>query len=897
MRIDFASVDRYGPCIAYEISWSDKGSFTIVTQATNKSAASGLVGGLHASIDHDSISLATEDDRTLGELRIGNKSINQLKLGQIGFFVPHTVVLDFTFFDNYKKESKIDLKQVYQHYIAEKLGASLAIRCSSNLEDGEKFSFAGTFDTYLDVPNELEAVEARVLQSYKKFCSIDQATSSHQLQDLRRYDLKLAIMVQKLVKPKVSGFLFTSDPMDPPNNWSVIEYWQGKREQSEGYSITLNNESGKRIPTNRDRSDIPLPAEVQDKLAWAARELNYHFGFPQDAEFVFSDEDEQLYLVQSRPITAFSYSPDKVSAIERERLSEIRRKNLKAYQIAPILSGTNISELFVRAVPLGYSIFKYGFAGTLDKEGGISIGRSRLGYAKLDFEDQVNFFHTVADQARTNIIVDALTFRLQSISREEYLASFVSHYLRKIEQNPAAANYPEDGLYLQDADSERWHELAQEKGDEFRKQYAEFLRRIVEDHAPHEHEKAVEFFGENEQFYRSHLNRDLYSASEGELKEEIKKVLEYLRTSFCPQYVILARLAFLSVHVTKQKLKNLLAVETKSSTENTLNKLLMRVDTHSKLQEPNYPYFERLLKAGKISLWEFLDKFQHLGSLDIDQPRLGEYSIEELRAIFEPDRHYEHGDDRLSRRDYVANADSSDISKLDLEKNADLCTLCNYAGQYMRLREKAKFELLKILYVLKRIVKELARIHRIGDVIFYLEYDELLDLSLENREKTRLLALQRRAYFDACRQRRVPDVLIDFETNPFELKLRDSNSNPTPDPGSRYRSIKGQSVFHGHAEGVCLVAHSNQEYWEKLATYRAEKKEPIIGVFKGVELSYFNISVLAGFTTERGAFLAHAATIARELRIPYVTGIRTDELQDGDYVILDTVNEQVLYRR
>jgi phosphoenolpyruvate-protein kinase (PTS system EI component) len=66
-------------------------------------------------------------------------------------------------------------------------------------------------------------------------------------------------------------------------------------------------------------------------------------------------------------------------------------------------------------------------------------------------------------------------------------------------------------------------------------------------------------------------------------------------------------------------------------------------------------------------------------------------------------------------------------------------------------------------------------------------------------------------------------------------------------------------------------------------------------VFKGVELSYFNLGALAGFTTENGGFLSHAATIAREFKIPYITGISFEELEDGIYVILDTENEQVIY--
>ncbi len=892
MKISFSSVESRSSYLAFKVRSKGSGSFTIISHAMDGVGEFNLDGNLEASIDNSSILLTASDRRLPGVLWIGNKSLNQLKLGQLGCCIPDTVVLGFSFFDIFKKTGRADMKEVYDQQIADWLGPLLAIRCSSNLEDTEKHSFAGAFDTYLDVPNEFAVFEEKILRSYQRFCSRDDANPSDTLLDLRRYDLKLGIMVQKMVKPKFSGFLFTTHPMDPPNQWLKIEYWQGKREQSEGYSITLNSENGKRIQSSRDNSKVPLPVELQEKLYYEARKLIAHFGFPQDAEFVISDEDEQLYLVQSRPITAFSYSPDKVYINEQNKLFQILKRNLELYQRAPILSSTNISELFVRAIPLGYSIFKYGFAGTSKEEGGISIGRSRLGYAKLDLKDQVNFFYTVADQARTNIIVDALTFRLPGVCTNEYLGSFVSHYLKGIEQNHAAALYPEDGLYLQNDESERWREIAGDKGDTFRKEYTDFLQRLFDHHAPNEYKNAGDFFKENEQFYRSYLNRDLHSASEISLKKQIGEILEYLRTSFCPQYVVFARLAFLCTHVAKQKLKNLLTSETLFSVEHILNELLRSVDITPELNGPDYPYCERLLKADQITLWEFLDKFHHLGSLDINQPRLGEYSIKDLHTIFAQNKHYEHGDGRLPSNDNATDIDA-EIVVLGLEKNADFWTWCTYAGRFMRLRENAKFELLKVLYVLKRFVRELARIHRLGDLVYYLEYDEVIELTRNNREDYRLLALQRHAYFEACRQHRVRDVLSDLETTPFEKEKFESSQ----DIGKRYKSARGQSIFYGHAEGVCLTAQSNDEYLKKLTAYQADKIEQIIGVFKGVELSYFNLSALAGFTTENGGYLSHAATIAREFRIPYITGVKVDQFQDGDYVILDTQNEQVIYRR
>ena len=889
MKISFSSVRKYDSHVSYEIAPQTQdyvGSrFKIVSCDLNAIGNSQLESSLAASMNDNIISLTADDQKLSSRLQMGNKSINQLILRQLGCRIPDTVILDFSFSNVFKKSGNIELGDVFRQHIAKKLGPVIAIRCSSNLEDGEREAFAGVFDTYLNVANNFAAFEEKVFRLYQKFCS-----GENMPELINDHEIKLAIKVQSMIKASFSGFLFTEDPTNPPNTWLKIEYWQGEREKSEGYAITLNRESGKRSSISRDESRVPLPIKHQERLYSAANKVHKHYRFPQDIEFVF-DENDQLYLVQSRPITAFNYSPLKVRLKVQKELLDIANGNRDLYQKDPILSSTNISELFVRAVPLGYSIFKYGFAGTRNLEGGISRGRSRLGYAKLERRDQVKLFYTIGDQARTNIIVDALTFRLPGISKTEYLDHFVTYYSEKIKQDLAAAEYPENGLYLQNTHLERWNEIAGEKGDVLRKEYSDFLQKIITEHAPKEYKSAGIFFEKNEQFYRSYLSRDLHTASEQSLKEEVKKIMDYLRTKFCPQYVVFARLAFLFTHLAKEQLDRLLNSTVKFSKEHILNELMRIINIEPELKMPNYPQFEILLKAGKITMWDFLDRFQHLGSLDIHQPRLGEYSITDLQNIFGTKKKYEHGDNRLQLNDGRTIRIDPKIAALDLNKEKYFWNLCTFAGKFMSLREKAKFELLKVMYILKRNIIELARIYRLGDLIFYLEYDDLLKLGVDNRETCRLLALQRKAYFEACQPFQVQDVILDFERVPFEEDKLENNQ----ELGKGYKFIKGKSVSYGHAQGVCLTAKSNEEYIKKLTAYKADNIEPIIGVFKGVEQSYYNLGALAGFTTENGGFLSHAATIAREMNIPYITGINFAEFKDGIFVRLDTENEQVIY--
>lgn len=885
MMINFVSIGNKGAYKVYEVAPAKRrpssGSFVICSMANGNFESQSSIPG---TTNGAAITLMEGGNQV--QLQIGKKSINQLRLWQFGYHIPDTVVLDFSLCDRFKRDGDVDLPDLYEHVIKPRLGASVAVRCSSNLEDGDAQSFAGTFDTYLDVPNQLDEIQGKIIQSYRKFCS-----SADGRGDPPQYHVRLGIMIQQMIQPNFSGFLFTLDPVNPPSNWLKVEYWQGPRRNSEGFSTTLNRETGKRVHSGRVSSRAPLPMTIQKKLHHAAVKLERHFGTPQDIEFLISGEKDVLYLVQSRPITAFSFSPDKVRVDVQQKLSAILDENRRLYGQDPMLSSTNISELFTRAIPLGYSIFKYGFAGTATLEGGISIGRSRLGYARLDLEDGANLFYTVADQARTNLIVDALTFRLPGISKREYLDLFVKHYLEQIAGDPAVANYPEDGLYLQTNDLLRWQEVAGTQGEPVGAEFKEFLWQIIHVHAPREYGNAVDFFRQNEHRYRDWLSRNLTTISQEGLRDEIDDILSYLRTTFCSQYVVYGRLAFLCTHLAKQRLGELLEPQSSSTPEQVLNEMLRGVTLPMELEEPSYPEFERLYKQGRVPLVEFLYRFQHLGSLDISQPRLGEYPPEKLSTVFGQSEPYGFGNEPPDTDDgeHIHN----DNAKFGFDKDAEFQSLYTNGGRFMLLREKAKSDLLKLLWALKRMLIELARRNHFGDLLYYLELDKALALGQEKHDVVRMLALQQKAYLEACRLHQVRDVLLDLQSSPFEKKLSYEGQGGE----GLYRFIGGKVIFHGRAEGICLTASSNEEFIDKLASYREKNIENIVGVFKGIELSYFNVSALVGFTTESGGYLSHAATIAREFRLPYITGIGFDQFRDGDYLILDTENEQVLNRR
>ena len=231
------------------------------------------------------------------------------------------------------------------------LGADdpLAVRSSATAEDLPGASFAGQQDTYLNVRG-----EAVLLDAVRR-CWISLFTDRAVLYRARNRfghrGVQLAVVVQKLIDPDVSGILFTADPVSGNRNIASIDAGFGlgealvsglieadlyrvERERREatgearGAPRILMARPGDKafavrsVPSGGTREE-PLPDSMRraralsDAQVLALVELGerierlYH-GVPQDIEWCIADG--QMFVVQARPITSLfpiPQSPDK----------------------------------------------------------------------------------------------------------------------------------------------------------------------------------------------------------------------------------------------------------------------------------------------------------------------------------------------------------------------------------------------------------------------------------------------------------------------------------------------------------------------------------------------------------------------------------------------------------
>ncbi|MEM7285713.1 MAG: PEP/pyruvate-binding domain-containing protein [Actinomycetota bacterium] len=172
--------------------------------------------------------------------------------------------------------------------------ALVAVRSSATAEDLESASFAGQYESYLNVEASGVHDAVRLVwaslwypapRAYRRFRQIDE------------HDLTMAVVVMRMLDPSEAGVLFTVDP-GGGDDAVRLEVVQGLGEQLV---------SGEKTPDAYviDRETMvdefaAISAPLRD-LATEALRLEEALGAPQDIEFAVHDGD--LYLVQARPIT------------------------------------------------------------------------------------------------------------------------------------------------------------------------------------------------------------------------------------------------------------------------------------------------------------------------------------------------------------------------------------------------------------------------------------------------------------------------------------------------------------------------------------------------------------------------------------------------------------------
>jgi rifampicin phosphotransferase len=226
----------------------------------------------------------------------GNKAAALAVLRQAGFDVPPGIVLVAIDPGAAAETLPDELQATLLTEVTNRLGRGpWAVRSSSTSEDSEHASFAGQFETFLNVePGDLvravtacfgSANTARV-ERYRGL----QATGS------------MAVLIQPMIDAGVAGVAFTVDPVSGRPG-TIIEAVAGL-----GDRLVSGEASPERwVIAHNGSIEAPSQDGVLDRaraqaIGALARRVEEHRGGPQDIEWAI--DGETLWLLQARPITA-----------------------------------------------------------------------------------------------------------------------------------------------------------------------------------------------------------------------------------------------------------------------------------------------------------------------------------------------------------------------------------------------------------------------------------------------------------------------------------------------------------------------------------------------------------------------------------------------------------------
>lgn len=263
---------------------------------------------------------------------IGGKAKNLLRLNQLGAPVPKWTVIPQEVMcqqasDQFVLPPEI-LNAIAIFFGENHTEMSFAVRSSAIDEDGASFSFAGQFESFLHVSfNQLTNAIVKIWQS----ANAPRVQRYYQENGIKQ-NLGIAVIIQEMVSSDVSGVAFGAHPVSGDLNTKVISSVYGLGEglvsgelnadtftlsSQETHSEIVNKPyayqkaitgtgiSKQQVPIDRQKCASLGPHQLTE-VSNLLTVLNQKLGTPQDIEFAY--KKDQLYLLQTRPITTLKNS-------------------------------------------------------------------------------------------------------------------------------------------------------------------------------------------------------------------------------------------------------------------------------------------------------------------------------------------------------------------------------------------------------------------------------------------------------------------------------------------------------------------------------------------------------------------------------------------------------------
>lgn len=276
---------------------------------------------------------------------IGSKALNLVKLKQANWPVPNGFIILPNTFQQFVAFNKISLHdsnirhKIIEGKLTENIHSeiidafnlikknfnSVAVRSSSSAEDLDNASFAGQYETYLNVQTTEDLIQKIKLCWASIFSERVQSYLNTMAVDTN--NLSMSIVIQGLLIPETSGVIFSQNPITDNLNECIINVSYGLGESIVSGMVTPDTfivnkstfEIGKQLglkeikmlaseegiseveTTVTEKNSYCINDNVAQELANYTQKLESSFGYPVDIEFGI--QQDEIYILQVRPIT------------------------------------------------------------------------------------------------------------------------------------------------------------------------------------------------------------------------------------------------------------------------------------------------------------------------------------------------------------------------------------------------------------------------------------------------------------------------------------------------------------------------------------------------------------------------------------------------------------------
>ncbi len=352
----------------------------------------------------------------------GNKALRLSQLSRAGFPVPGGVVLGDRFLDKFAKASDQQRAKIANRINRFFGSNAVAVRSSATAEDGDNLSFAGVFESRLDV------TASGLVQAIEDVSASFNALHTRAYADGGRGN----ILIQRMVQPEFAGVLFTADPQQP--GIAMVEFAKG---------IAEDLVSGRVVPTTCrfGRSTMALldgaaPMDFTPLLEMG-RKIEQFFDGPQDIEWTYCAG--KFAIVQSRNITTLKAETNDMILSEWSRLIEIAGSRASDQ---PLLVQDEMSEVLPRPTPLSLSYMQ----ALWSPDGSVGLACARLGVRYNPGNESHlttvfgRLYSDVARKSRTALNVPRKMRKHFDSNPDEVADSYEHDFLPKLDRRLAQLN-------------------------------------------------------------------------------------------------------------------------------------------------------------------------------------------------------------------------------------------------------------------------------------------------------------------------------------------------------------------------------------------------------------------------------------------------------------------------